>query len=109
MSFSIDMLRTPYFFADRKKVVNENGNTKKIFHIVRGHKRKNGTFIKTHFRGLREFVWNDYQVKIGLAGLHRKSIFEFTGALENVDETEMQKSFITIDQGVDFFEREMNR
>ena len=109
VSFSIDMLRTPYFFADRKKVVNENGNTKKIFHIVRGHKRKNGTFIKTHFRGLREFIWNDYQVKVGLAGLHRNSLFEFTGARHEVTDEETPDKFISLEDTVNVMEKELSR
>lgn len=74
MVFSIDMERTPYFFDKRDKVVNENGNTKRIFHIVRTHKRvgKNGTskFIKTHFRGLRKFKWHGYDVNITLGNKH---------------------------------------
>lgn len=66
-TFNIDMLRTPYFFDDRKKTINHNGRTKKIFHIVRTHKRKllnKEVFIKTHFRGLQKFLWNGYQVII---------------------------------------------
>lgn len=66
--FNIDMLRTPYFFKDREKTVNHNGNTKKIFHIVRTHKRVTkdgrGRYIKTHFRGLQKFWWNGYDVKV---------------------------------------------
>tara|TARA_R110002020_G_scaffold76392_1_gene193635 strand:- start:865 stop:1983 length:1119 start_codon:yes stop_codon:yes gene_type:complete len=80
LTFAIDMERTPYFFNDRQKVVNENGNTKPIFHIVRGHFRKNGAFVKTHFRGLRKFKWNDYSVLIGLSGLHYSSYFKLTGS-----------------------------
>jgi hypothetical protein len=65
--FNIDMLRTPYFFKDREKTVNHNGRTKKIFHIVRTHKRrtrKGEKYIKTHFRGIKEFNWNGYDVRI---------------------------------------------
>lgn len=79
--FAIDMLRTPYFFADREKVVTENGQTKKIFHIVRGHWRTlaggHRKFIKPHFRGLREFDWNGYEVRISLAGLHGQAASSF--------------------------------
>tara|TARA_R100001443_G_scaffold79083_1_gene86286 strand:- start:348 stop:1496 length:1149 start_codon:yes stop_codon:yes gene_type:complete len=80
LTFAIDMERTPYFFNDREKVINENGNTKPIFHVVKGHFRKNGAFIKTHFRGLRKFKWNGYSVIISLSGLHYMSSFEFTGS-----------------------------
>lgn len=65
--FNIDMLRTPYFFKDREKTINQNGNTKKIFHIVRTHKRKTNkgeVFVKTHFRGLTQFNWESYVIKI---------------------------------------------
>ena len=66
--FNIDMLRTPYFFKDRETVIDINGKTKKIFHIVKGHKRKlnlnKEIFIKTHFRGLRKFAWKGYDVVI---------------------------------------------
>jgi hypothetical protein len=80
--FSIDMLRAPYFFSDREKVVNENGRTKKIFHYVRGHTRTTADgdekFIKGHWRGLRKFSWNEYDVRIGMPGLHDRSLSEFT-------------------------------
>ena len=79
-AFAIDMQRTPYFFADREKTVTENGQTKKIFHIVRGHWRQgaggNRKWIKSHFRGLREFTWNGYQVKIALSGKHGVGLSE---------------------------------
>ena len=95
ISFAIDMERTPYFFSDREKVVTSKGQTKKIFHIVRGHMRKmsDGTekHIKSHFRGLRKFVWNEYDVSISLTGKHHSSIFSFTGEIElaaNEDEQE---------------------
>lgn len=86
--FSINMLRTPYFFADRDRVVNENGKTKRIFHIVRGHWREgtggNKKWIKSHFRGLRKFTWNGYRVSISLSGLHYNSLSNF--AAETYDE-----------------------
>jgi len=86
VSFAIDMERTPYFFSDREKTVNVNGKTKKIFHIVRGHTRTmaDGTekYIKPHFRGLRKFLWNDYQVSISLTGKHHKSMFDYSASAE---------------------------
>ena len=95
ISFAIDMERTPYFFSDREKVVTSKGQTKKIFHIVRGHMRKMSDgaekHIKSHFRGLRKFVWNEYDVSISLTGKHHSSIFSFTGEIElaaNEDEQE---------------------
>lgn len=81
MSFSIDMERTPYFFDKRDKVVNENGNTKRIFHIVRTHKRVakdgKGKIINAHFRGLRKFTWHGYDVNIILGKKHVNQLSEF--------------------------------
>ncbi len=71
-TFSIDMLRTPYFFKGRNKTVNHNGKTKPIFHIVRTHKRKTGSLVKTHFRGLRRFDWLGYDVTVSMPGLHHR-------------------------------------
>jgi len=86
-AFAIDMERTPYFFDDREKTINVNGKTKKIFHIVRGHWRKktggNKKFIKTHFRGLRKFKWNGFDIVITLSGLHHNSQFNFAGSAEH--------------------------
>lgn len=79
--FAVDMLRTPYFFADRERVVNENGSTKKILHICRGHYRNlaggEKKFIKPHWRGLRQFEWNGYKVKIGMADSHGLGLSSF--------------------------------
>jgi hypothetical protein len=82
ITFAIDMLRTPYFFNDRDKVVNENGQTKRIFHIVRAHERTMAggekKVIKSHTKGLRKFTWNGYGVNILLPGKHINSINEWT-------------------------------
>lgn len=80
-AFAIDLLRTPYFFSDREKVVNENGSTKKIIHHVKGHYRTlaggSKKFIKPHFRGLREFQWNGYDVRVSMAGKHGAALSSF--------------------------------
>jgi len=78
-TFAINMLRTPYFFAEREKTKNENGNTKSILHIVRPHMR-NGKAIKAHWRGERRFMWNGYEVSIGMPGKHFAALSEFTAA-----------------------------
>lgn len=82
--FCIDMLRTPYFFKDREKVADKNGRAKKIFHIVRTHKRRNSdgseSFVKSHFRGLRRFMWNGYEVLITMPGKHGNHIEQLTCA-----------------------------
>jgi hypothetical protein len=72
-SFAIDIKRTAYFFRDREKV-----DGKRIFHIVRAHKRitRKGveSYVKFHFRGERFFVWNGYRVAITLP--KNQSLFE---------------------------------
>lgn len=71
--FAIDMKRTPYFFKDRDMVKTESGARKRIFHIVRAHRRVRGgieKYIGFHFRGAREFVWNGYKVLITVPGKH---------------------------------------
>ncbi len=62
---------------------------------------------KDWFMHLREFRWNDYFVKVGLAGLHRNSIFEFTGSMRFDDE--VSDDFVTFEDSVPIFEREMSR
>lgn len=94
-TFSINMLRTPYFFADRQKTVNENGNTEKILHIVRPHERTlRGNLkkvIKAHWRGLRRFTWNDYDVSIGMPGAHYNPLTEFTAQLWDSEDLKREK------------------
>lgn len=83
--FAIDMLRTPYFFKDRIKVKTESGKTKPIFHIVKTHQRKNqrpDSFVRTHFRGLQEFNWVGYDVKIILP---TRSLFGFDSVAEDAE------------------------
>jgi hypothetical protein len=85
-AFGIDMLSTPQFFRNRDKTVTVNGKRKKIFHIVRTHKRKmaDGTTknINTHFRGERFFHWFGYSVSVTMPGLHHKDVASFqAGAL----------------------------
>lgn len=98
--FSIDMLRAPYFFSDREKVTNENGRTKKIFHYVRGHERTfadaKKKFVKGHWRGLRRFSWNGYDVRIGMPGLNDKSLSDINFA--SLDPTYEGDDVVTADE-----------
>ena len=88
-AFAVDMLRTPYFFADRDKTVTVNGHTKKIIHIVRAHERVTATgktFVRSHFRGERRFPWNGYQVSVSMAGLHHPSLLDLKiASIEEID------------------------
>jgi hypothetical protein len=99
ITFAIDMLRTPYFFNDRDKVVNENGQTKRIFHIVRAHERTMAggekKVIKSHTKGLRKFTWNGYSVNILLPGKHINSINEWTSdGIPHVDIEPVTEGFV---------------
>lgn len=70
--FGINMTRSAYFFRDRDKVVAPDGHTKRIFHVVAAHKRqtkKGTTAVRLHFRGLRRFTWNGYQIDITVPGI----------------------------------------
>lgn len=97
--FNIDMLRTPYFFKDREKTINHNGRTKKIFHIVRTHlrrTRKGDKYIKTHFRGIKEFNWQGYDIRIKSPKrrLHISS-FDLPGTVLEEDKP-VPKGFMTL-------------
>lgn len=73
VTFAVPQDRWKYFFKERIKAKNRNGNTKPIFHSVTAHSRKTKkgyTDVKTHYRGLREFWWNRYHVKIVMPGKH---------------------------------------
>ena len=74
--FSVNIKRTPYFFKDRTTVVTAKGRTARIFHIVRPHVRANGSAVHMHFRGLRKFAWNGYDIHITVPGLHHEHIGE---------------------------------
>lgn len=79
-SFTIGMERTAYFFRDRDLEINDKGTRKKIFHIVRTHKRivagGHETYVKSHFRGERRFTWNGARVVITVPGKHHNLLAE---------------------------------
>jgi hypothetical protein len=82
--FGVDVIRTPYFFADREKVEG-----KRIFHIVRTHQRVRAdghiSAVRTHFRGLRKFKWNGYAIKITVPGWHHRATTELDIGAEDSD------------------------
>jgi hypothetical protein len=84
--FGVNVERTPYFFKDREVVLNERGNKLRIFHVVRPHNRGNRTMVKMHFRGLREFDWNGYRIKITVPGRDHLMIPEFDVALQEIED-----------------------
>jgi len=66
--FGIDPRRTAYFFRDRDVVVH-NGARERVLHFVRPHQRHDGSVVKAHFRGAREFEWAGYHVLVTIPGL----------------------------------------
>lgn len=70
--FGVDLLRTPYFFRDRERSTDDRG--RRIFHIVKVHRRKGGSFVRSHFRGQRDFVWHGYRVHITMPDKHHVSL-----------------------------------
>ena len=83
-AFSVSIKRMPYFFKDRDKVLNERGHRKRIFHIVRPFLRRSGTAVKLHFRGMRDFMWNGYRVRITIPGRDHHALHEFdVGAMDD--------------------------
>jgi len=69
--FGVNVKRSAYFFKDREPVIVD-GKKKRIFHIVGAHERhvaSGDTVVRMHFRGLRSFVWNGYQIDITVPGI----------------------------------------
>lgn len=90
---NVDVEETPDFFLDREHVIID-GIKKRIFHIVRPHERLLGdnrsTHVHLHFRGLRQFVWNGYEVEISVPGRDHVAIDDFDCAA--VDQTYIGKT-----------------
>jgi hypothetical protein len=98
--FSVNVKRTPYFFKDRDVTVTESGRKQRIFHIVREHVRQledKEVTVREHFRGLRKFKWNGYQLHITVPGLHHEKIAEFNPAAEDEDaNTPLPPGMVTV-------------
>jgi hypothetical protein len=77
-NFNIDIKDTSRFFRERTTMA-EDGKKRRIFHIVRAHERANGSVVRFHFRGERQFGWKGYQVQITVPGLHKRDIGELQG------------------------------
>ena len=92
--FSVNVLRTPYFFKDRDLCVDHKGNKKKIFHIVRTHVRKTGSVVRTHFRGIREFNWEGYKIKITVPGWHHVNTHNLNIGATDEEHIENSKDYI---------------
>ncbi len=95
--FTIDMLRSPYFFSDRDPVVID-GIKKRIFHYVRPHVRTYltgaTTNIRSHFRGLNKFSWLGYNVRITVPGKTALDILTFTPDAYNAEDIEGLRGYM---------------
>jgi hypothetical protein len=100
--FALNVLRTPSFFKDRQVTIDGNGVSKRIFHITRTHPRTlaDGRVIpiKTHFRGLRNFMWNGYEINISVPGKHHANTAEFDLGSYDRDELKSTKGYLTVNQ-----------
>jgi hypothetical protein len=79
--FGVDVRRMSYFFKDRDITLTENGARRRVFHVVRAHMREDGSVVKMHFRGEKEFTWAGYDVRITLPGKDHHLLSEFKGGL----------------------------
>jgi hypothetical protein len=101
MPFVVDVLDTPAFFADRDTTIGATGKKRQILHVVRPHVRANGTAVKLHFRGLRDFMWNGYQIRIVVPGREVSDLADMTfGALEDVPD-DARDGLLEMDQVAD--------
>lgn len=64
ITFTIDRRHTAAYFENRERQVTENGITKKIIHYVAPHTRANGSPVRAHVRGLREFDWRGFHCAV---------------------------------------------
>lgn len=79
--FSVNHQKLGYFFQDRDIVINDHGQRVKIFHTVRAHERQDGTTVKLHFRGARQFTWAGYDVMITVPGYHHLDFADYDGGV----------------------------
>jgi hypothetical protein len=94
-TFGVDVTRTPRFFDDREVTLNSNGKKQRVFHIARAHMRRTADGrsigIKTHFRGLRKFSWNGYDILITVPGREHLDILEFNAGITDSDSPEFKE------------------
>jgi hypothetical protein len=85
-----------YFFQDRDITLTSNGVKQRIFHFVAPHVRKNGTTVKAHFRGIREFDWAGYRVLVTIPGLHHIPLNEFNVGATSEDCVDKDRKYSTM-------------
>jgi hypothetical protein len=79
--FGVDVRRMAYFFKDRDITLTETGARRRVFHIVKAHDRVDGSAVKMHFRGEKDFTWAGYDVHITLPGKDHHYLAEFSGGM----------------------------
>jgi hypothetical protein len=95
--FCVDMLRLPNFFDDRETGLASDGRRKRIFHIVRTHARNTKTgvsYVKSHFRGERDFLWNGYKINISLHGKHHHHLGDFTAGSVDLELLNSRRGYL---------------
>ena len=101
MPFVVDALATKHVFADRDVVRDAAGNPRRIFHVVRTHRRVTGQVVRLHFRGLRKFDWNGYQVSITVPGRDQLSLADWSVPGDVFDDDEVREGYVTMPKAAD--------
>lgn len=82
--FGVDIKRMAYFFQDRDITLTERGARRRAFHIVRAHERRDGSAVKLHFRGEKDFTWAGYEVNITIPGRDHFMLQEFEMGMDDM-------------------------
>lgn len=96
--FGVNIHRTAYFFQDRDVTLTEHGERKRIFHFVRPHVRSNGEEVRAHFRGLREFSWAGYEIRITVPGRDHVDIADVNFGAEDAYWEEEGVKYVSMSQ-----------
>ena len=108
-AFSVDIHKMSYFFQDRDIYATERGQRKRIFHMVRPHVRADGTVIKAHFRGQREFTWADYNILITVPGRDHLLLDDVDFGMITEDDAEPGKKYVGTKQVGQWLAEEMRK
>jgi hypothetical protein len=96
-TFTVPQNRWKYFFKNRIKAKSVNGNTRPIFHSVVAHKRHlasgKTSFVKTHYRGLRHFWWDGFEIRIVMQGKHALAQSQFNVESDSPEFVKSDKAY----------------
>jgi hypothetical protein len=93
--FSVNIRRMAYFFQDRDIEVTSGGARRRVFHVVRPHVRADGTAIKMHFRGARDFTWAGYAVHISVPGKDHANVSHFDVGFADEEYMDKEDNWLT--------------